>query len=172
LDAWWKGDAARLVAATVVLVGGAAGGSAVAVTQSPAPVVQSNRGACQRPSEQEIADQFTGWDAALATGDVQEVADRYAPNAVLLPTVSNRVRTDRAGIVDYFEHFLLDKPQGTIQESYITVLDCNTALDTGTYRFTFGATGEQVDARYTFVYQKSCCNWLIVNHHSSKMPES
>jgi hypothetical protein len=42
-------------------------------------------------------------DSALAILDPEKVADRYAPDAVLLPIVSNEVRTYRAGIVDYFD---------------------------------------------------------------------
>lgn len=125
------------------------------------------------PSEKTIASLFTEWDAALATGDPAKVADRYADDAVLVPTMSNRVRTDRAGIVDYFRHFLKGKPRGTITRSEIRVLDHDTAVDSGTYRFSLLKEGKpaQVDARYTYVYQKRGGRWLIVNHHSSAMPE-
>lgn len=124
-------------------------------------------------SEAAIADLFTGWNAALATLDANKVADRYAADAVLLPTVSNKVRTDRAGITDYFTHFLAVKPQGQILQSHVSVVDADTAIDTGVYRFTLReAAGERhVDARYTFVYELRDGQWLIVNHHSSAMPE-
>ncbi len=115
---------------------------------------------------------FTDWNDALATLDPEQVADRYAPDAVLLPTVSNQVRTDRAGIVDYFEHFLENKPQGTILESHVKLLNPNAAIDTGTYRFSLNGGASTVDARYTFVYERVGGEWLIVNHHSSAMPES
>jgi len=126
------------------------------------------------PSEQEIAGLFDQWNQALATLDPQRVADRYAPDAVLLPTVSNQVRTDRAEIVDYFAHFLLNKPRGQILDSHIKILDPTEAIDTGTYRFTLTTNGQQstVDARYTFVYEKIGTEWLIINHHSSAMPET
>jgi uncharacterized protein (TIGR02246 family) len=93
---------------------------------------------------------------------------------VLLPTVSNIPRTDRAGIVDYFTEFLKSKPRGKITFSRISILDDTTAVDAGTYTFTLtkdGATTE-VPARYTFVYEYRDGRWLIINHHSSKMPES
>lgn len=118
----------------------------------------------------EVQALFTGWDEALATLDPEKVADRYAPDAVLLPTVSNQVRTDRAGIVDYFTKFLENKPRGTILESHVKVLNPNAAIDTGTYRFAM-ADGSTVEARYTYVYERVDGQWLIVNHHSSAMPE-
>ncbi|MCK8438147.1 SgcJ/EcaC family oxidoreductase [Streptomyces sp. D2-8] len=119
---------------------------------------------------------FDNWNAALRTGDPEKVADLYAKDAVLLPTVSNQVRTDRAEIVDYFEHFLQNKPVGTKIESVVNVLDRDTVIDTGVYEFalTDHATGEKstVEARYTYAYEKQPDGtWLIVNHHSSKMPQ-
>ena len=85
--------------------------------------------------------------------------------------MSNQVRTTRAGIVDYFEHFLKSRPQGTILESHVTFLNRNAAIDTGTYRFSLNGGQSTVDARYTFVYERVGGTWLIVNHHSSAMPE-
>jgi len=125
------------------------------------------------PTEQEIATLFKEWNAALATGDPQNVADLYAPNAVLLPTVSNQVRTDRAGIVDYFTHLLQTKPDARLDSEIVDVLGPDTAIDTGTYTFTLTQNGkqEQLKARYTFVYERVDGKWLIVNHHSSQMPE-
>ncbi|MGO1050160.1 SgcJ/EcaC family oxidoreductase [Crossiella sp. CA198] len=123
-----------------------------------------------RPSEREIAALFEKWNAALATGKPNVVADLYAPNAVLLPTVSNEVRTTRAGIVRYFETFLTKRPSGRILSSTITVLDRNTATSNGTYRFSFN-DGSTVDARFSYVYEKVGGRWLIVTHHSSAMPE-
>ena len=71
----------------------------------------------------EIAGLFDRWNAALATGNPDEVVKLYAPNGILQPTVSNRVRTTPAEIKDYFEHFLLLKPQGVINSREIRVLD-------------------------------------------------
>lgn len=127
----------------------------------------------EAPTQQEVAALFGDWNRALATLDPQRVADHYAPDAVLLPTVSNQVRTDRAGIVDYFQHFLENKPQGAILRSQVKMLGPDDAIDTGTYRFTLTKDGVQstVDARYTYVYERINGKWLIVNHHSSAMPE-
>ncbi|MER5265635.1 SgcJ/EcaC family oxidoreductase [Actinosynnema sp. NPDC002837] len=124
------------------------------------------------PSAQEVEALFDTWNRALATGDAQQVADLYAPHAVLLPTLSDNVRSDRAEIVDYFEHFLANKPSGEILESHVAVLGPETAIDAGVYRFTLAANGTRVDARYTFAYERVDGKWLIVNHHSSAMPEA
>ena len=39
------------------------------------------------------------------------------------------------------------------------------------YRFTMGATGDEVLARYSFVYVYEDGQWKIAHHHSSVMPE-
>jgi uncharacterized protein (TIGR02246 family) len=49
---------------------------------------------------------FDLWNAALRTQDPKRVAQRYAKDGVLLPTVSDTPRTDFAGIEDYFVNFL------------------------------------------------------------------
>ncbi|WP_129788310.1 SgcJ/EcaC family oxidoreductase [Promicromonospora panici] len=128
----------------------------------------------KEPTEKEITALFDEWNSALQTGDAQAVADRYAPDAVLLPTASAQIRTDRDGIVDYFEHFQENDPVGEKTETVVTVLDENTAIDAGTYVFTLTdpETGEvrEVTARYTYAYEKIDGDWLIVNHHSSATP--
>ncbi|GAA4003038.1 MULTISPECIES: SgcJ/EcaC family oxidoreductase [Streptomyces] len=128
-----------------------------------------------KASKKQIAALFDGWNAALQTGDSGKVADLYAKDGVLLPTVSNNVRSDRAEIVDYFNHFLENKPVGKKIETIVNVLDSNTAIDAGVYEFTLTdhETGKKrvVEARYTYVYEKIDGKWLIMNHHSSAMPE-
>jgi uncharacterized protein (TIGR02246 family) len=128
-----------------------------------------------KPTKKQAASLFDTWNAALQTGDPEQVADLYAQDAVLLPTVSNKVRSDRAGIVDYFHHFLENKPVGKKIQTVVNVLDGNSVLDTGVYQFTLTdpKTGEKrvVKARYTYAYEKRDGEWKIVNHHSSAMPE-
>jgi uncharacterized protein (TIGR02246 family) len=125
------------------------------------------------PTKDFIAHLFNQWNVALASGDPQQVANRYAPDAVLIPAFSNEVRSGRAGIVEYFTEFLQSRPQSAIKQSSIQVLDPSTAVDTGVYVFLIQDRGSerQLEARYTFVYERRDDDrWLIVNHHSSLMP--
>ena len=78
---------------------------------------------------------FSKWNAALLTKDPKKVADLYAPQAVLLPTVSNIPRNTRALIVDYFEHFLMLQPIGTINKYFIEYPAANTIINSGIYTF-------------------------------------
>ena len=122
----------------------------------------------------EVAALFDTWNAALATGNPHKVADLYAPDGVLLPTVSNEVRASREQIENYFEMFLTKKPKGVINYRTVRLLDDDSAVDAGVYTFTLtdkNGKKSDVQARYTFVYEKRDGKWLIINHHSSAMPE-
>jgi len=121
-------------------------------------------------TEDEVRGLFSLWNNALATGDSKKVAARYANKGVLLPTVSDVPRTNFNGINDYFTSFLQKKPQGEILESYVTI-GHNWCQDVGVYEFTFGANGQKVKGRYTFVYTWEDDEWKIAHHHSSIMPE-
>ncbi len=156
---------AVVTAAALVAVGTIAAGGAVAGPEKSA----------KKPTKKQVAALFDEWNAALKTRDAEKVADLYWDDAVLLPTLSNQVRADRESRVDYFEHFLANKPVGKKIETHINVLDSNSVLDAGLYEFalTDHDTGEKsvAKARYTYEWEKRDGEWKIVNHHSSLMPE-
>ncbi|HAO26141.1 MULTISPECIES: SgcJ/EcaC family oxidoreductase [unclassified Methylophaga] len=124
-------------------------------------------------SEAEIEYLFDRWNNALQTGDSATVTAYYANDAVLLPTLSNTIRTDHDGIRDYFDYFLVLQPNGRIDKQHISI-NGNVAINTGIYTFTLTKQEHEkkVQARYSFVYERqNDGEWLIVNHHSSAMPE-
>ena len=82
---------------------------------------------------EEVTALFTRWNDALATEDPVQVAKLYSKNAVLLPTVSDRPRTDYQGIRDYFVDFLKKKPQGVIVKDNIMIGN-GFAKDAGVYQ--------------------------------------
>ncbi len=126
--------------------------------------------ACTPQQEAEILELFAEWNRSLATGDAVKVDANYARDAVLIPTLSNEIRHTPAGRILYFkDEFLPKEPSGKIDKHY---LKCSgdIAINSGLYTFTFG-DGTKARARYTFVYQKRDGKWLIIEHHSSKMPK-
>ncbi len=122
-------------------------------------------------NQQEVLQLFDRWNSALATGNPDEVTALYAEDAILLPTVSNRVRHNHAEIRDYFVAFLKKHPQGVIDESNVRQLSDDLAINSGVYTFTFG-NGDSVTARYTYLYRRVNGEWKIAEHHSSAMPEA
>ena len=120
-------------------------------------------------SNTEITALFDEWNSALKTGDPNKVASLYEGNGILLPTVSNQVRHNHEEIEDYFVHFLAKGPQGKIDEANVRIFD-QIAINSGVYTFSF-SDGATVQARYTFVYRWNGQRWMIIEHHSSQMPE-
>ncbi len=122
--------------------------------------------------KKEITSLFDKWNASLQTGNPEAVTNLYSEDAVLLPTVSNKVRADHAAIADYFQHFLELHPKGTLNEIHLACFG-DIAINEGIYTFDIIQDGKpaKVQARYTFVYHRDDDEWKIVSHHSSKMPE-
>lgn len=158
-----------MLACALFAVAGCTSISEVSTPASPSGL------ACAPVTAAIVEAQFGRFTESWATGDAERVADLFAPDAVLLATVSNTPRTTHAGIADYFEHFLLGKPVARIDTSAIR-LGCNSAARFGTWTIdlTDSSTGakSEVPARYTFIYKFERGQWWIDHLHSSKMPET
>ena len=144
-------------------------GLAVLVAMTFSTSVMALDTQCATTDEATVASLFDRWNNSLKTHDSEKVAANYADDAVLLPTISNKPRTNHEEIKDYFNNFLKMDPNGVINKRIIKI-GCNLAQDVGTYTFSF-KDGQKVSARYTFVYEYKDGNWLIAHHHSSAMPE-
>jgi uncharacterized protein (TIGR02246 family) len=114
---------------------------------------------------------FDLWAEAVTSGDVERVVALYAPDAVLLPTLSNTLRRNPSEIAEYFAEFLLGRPQPSILQGIVRDMG-EVAVFSGVYRFAMTALPDrpEIDARFTFVYQRQNAGWTIVAHHSSVMP--
>jgi len=113
-----------------------------------------------------ILREFDVWNAAIQTGDPDKVVGLYATNAVLVPTLSNDVRTSHDEIRHYFVEFLGKDPRAQLDESHVRLYG-DVAINSGIYSFFFGGSGVPTQARYSFVYLRSGNGWLIIEHHSS-----
>jgi uncharacterized protein (TIGR02246 family) len=161
----------RMKALTFSLVAAAA--SLAAVAAAPAPAEAQQRQRCVAVTPAQVEAQFDRFNAAWATRDPDQVTALFARDAVLLATVSNRPRTDHAGIRDYFIGFLRGAPVGTINSSNVHI-GCNIATRVGTWTVNIAnAEGVRSDvrARYSFIYRYEGGRWVIAHLHSSMMPE-
>ena len=120
-------------------------------------------------TNEDIISLFDEWNSALQTGNPKKVAVLYEDTAILLPTMSNKVRHNHDEIEDYFVQFLAKSPEGKIDEANIRIFG-EIAINSGVYTFSF-EDDSTVQARFTFVYRWNGQRWMIVEHHSSGMPE-
>ena len=99
----------------------------------------------------------------------------FAPEAVLLPTLSNIPRTTLASIRDYFVHFLAKSPSVHVDTATVHS-DCYSAERVGTWTWTLTDPAtratSQVRGRYSFIYRLYDGQWRIDHLHSSLMPEA
>ena len=114
------------------------------------------------------------WLRAVNAHSVDAVCSLYAPEAILLPTLSDVIRDTPDRIRDYFESFLNRKNlSATLRNCYVQEYS-EIKIDSGIYEFkwesdTMGLM-QFARARFTFVIREE----QIVEHHSSmasKFPE-
>ena len=113
--------------------------------------------------------------AACGGGGADKILPLYAKDGVLWGTISPTLRTDRAGLEDYFVGACKKLPKLTVEfkDPVIRVYGGDTAINTGSYVFTYEKDGQmvQLPARYSFTLVKTDGKWLIADHHSSTMPK-
>lgn len=111
------------------------------------------------------------WAATVATRDVAAVLALYAPDAILVPTLSNDVRDCDDSRRHYFESFLAN--DGLVCDIQVFKKRVSRKLGTvvvgGLYTFIFRQDGKQqrVPARFLFTFECIEDQWLITGHHSS-----
>lgn len=155
----------------------ASGAAAIAFAVQPSPAAAHDHSAaaqCQPVTAAQVEAQFARFNNAWATGNPDTVTALFSNDAVLLPTVSNRPRTDAAGVRDYFVGFLRGQPVGEIKTSTVHI-GCNIATRLGTWQVTLnGANGARntVHGRYSFIYRYVDGDWKIYHLHSSLNPET
>jgi uncharacterized protein (TIGR02246 family) len=125
--------------------------------------------------EDEVATAILAWGQALGEDDPDKVLPFYSDDAVLWGTLSPTVRSDRAGLREYFvtAFRVLPSLKVAFGDQLIRVYG-NTAVNTGYYTFSYVKDGEtkSLPARYSFTYVKNGEHWLIVDHHSSAIPST
>ncbi len=116
------------------------------------------------------------WAQAIESRDIERVLALYdAERGVLWGTVANHLRQGHAALRTYFERFLAHEGIKVAFESSLTREFGPIAISSGAYRFQWHDPGQQpVDllARFTYTYRRDADRWLIVDHHSSAMPEN
>jgi len=113
------------------------------------------------------------WADAYNRHEPDVVAARYHPEAVFWGTRSPTLRTTPEEIRDYFSS-LNNRPMAHVEIGEHRVqLFGDVALAAGFYTFSDVAAGESVTrpARFSFALRRSGDEWLLTQHHSSRIPE-
>lgn len=118
------------------------------------------------------------WKSGLSEAcskDASHILPLYAEDGVLWGTISQTIRSDKAGLTDYFVTACKKLPKLSVEfkDPLIRVYGGDTAINSGYYTFSYEKDGQmvQLPARYSFTYVKTGGKWLIADHHSSAMPK-
>jgi uncharacterized protein (TIGR02246 family) len=126
----------------------------------------------QTDGRDQVAAATAAWRAAYDSRDTARITARYAPDAGFWGTVAKTVATTPAAVTEYFKD-AGKRPNArvTIGEQYIRVYG-DIGINTGYYTFTDVVDGKTVSnpSRFTMVFRNMDGVWLIVAHHSSRVP--
>jgi len=130
----------------------------------------------QTSTQGQISQTFQAWVRAVNTakGDPAQILTMYKDTAILIPTFSDKILRTADERKKYFEKFTAYK-NITVSPLLFLVQDFGElAIASGLYTFYYldkNHHSKSIKARFSIVYQKNDGKWLIVNHHSSKLPK-
>ena len=120
----------------------------------------------------QVAAATAAWRAAYESRDPARIAAMYDSDAVLWGTTAKTVASNAPAIAEYFKD-AGKRPNARVAfgEQHIRVYG-DVAVNTGYYMFSDVRDGQQasVPARFTLVFRNRDGKWLIVGHHSSRVP--
>lgn len=120
----------------------------------------------------QVAAATTTWRAAYDSRDPARITALYASDAVLWGTTAKAVAATPAAIADYFKD-AGKRPNARVAfgEQHIRAYG-DVGVSTGYYTFSDVRDGQTVSvpARFTMVFRNEGGRWLIVAHHSSRVP--
>ena len=120
-----------------------------------------------------VRELLADWASGFAGPEPETILSCYAEDAVLQGTLSSEFRKTPEAIRDYFEPFLeFTSRRVVFHQQYIRIYG-DTAICSGTYTFSWEQEGikKAVKARFSFTCVNTSTRWLIVDHHSSVLPE-
>ena len=123
-------------------------------------------------AKEEVAAATQAWRAAYDSRDPQRISAQYAPDAVFWGTSSKTVRPTPESIMEYFKD-ARKRPDARVEivEQHIQIYG-DTGVNTGLYNFSDVRDGKRMPnpARFSMVFQKRGDYWVLVQHHSSRLP--
>jgi len=122
----------------------------------------------------EIAAVTAGWVEAFNARDPERIAALYAPDAVFWGTSSKTIRTTPEAVLEYFRESTTLRPRlrTALVDQHIRVFD-DIGINTGAYTSRDIRDGQEIlnPSRFTFVYRRIDGRWMIIEHHSSRVPQ-
>ena len=124
-------------------------------------------------SMHQVAAATDEWRAAYDSREPKRITSQYAADAALWGTSHKVIATNSSAVAEYFKDAPA-RPDARVVfgEQSIRVYG-DFALNSGTYTFKGVRDGKpsSTSARYSFAFRRQDGKWLIVDHHSSRLPQ-
>jgi uncharacterized protein (TIGR02246 family) len=112
------------------------------------------------------------WRAAYDSRDPARISAMYGSGAVFWGTTMKTIATSPEAIAAYFKDAAA-RPNARVvfTEQHVRVYG-DTAFNSGAYTFKDVRDGQEVSnpSRYSMVFRREGGNWVLVHHHSSRVP--
>lgn len=123
--------------------------------------------------KQAVTQALNHWCTHLSSNKLENLVQLYEPCAVLLPTLADTMIKNHQDRMAYFTA-LMQNPnlKVEVEESNVRIVS-DVAINSGFYTFSFDKDGNRVKipSRFTFIYKKKSNEWMIIEHHSSQIPQ-
>ena len=134
--------------------------------------IEAGRSTADKAKE-EIGKATQAWTAAYDTRDPQRIVAQYAADAVFWGTSSKTVRSTPEAVMEYFKD-AGKRPNARVEvvEQHIQVYG-DVGINTGVYNFSDMRDGKRVPnpSRFSMVFHQRGGQWVLVQHHSSRLPQ-
>lgn len=145
---------------------------AVLLTVLLSSCASTGGGGSDPAAKDQVAAATAAWVAAYDSRDPARISAQYAPDAVFWGTSSKTVRANPAAIAEYFKDAgKRPDARALIGEQHIRVYG-DVAVATGYNTFSDIREGKRTPnpARFSMVFHKRDGKWILVDHHSSRLP--
>ncbi len=122
----------------------------------------------------EVAAALEDWKNAVEDGSAEAIVALYDKKTIMISTFVQNPITNREGLLGYYKKVVANPDvRVEIQETHPRKFG-NIAVNTGRYTLSYTQEGEEVviPARFSFVYQLQGNKWMIVDQHSSRVPNA
>jgi uncharacterized protein (TIGR02246 family) len=124
-------------------------------------------------AQAEVSQATRAWAAAYDSRNAARITSLYAPDAVLWGTVAKSIATTPTAVAEYFKN-VGATPQNRVVlgEQNIRVYG-DMAVNSGYYTFNNvlpDGKAFSAPARFSLVFRNMGGKWMIVDHHSSRLP--
>ena len=123
-------------------------------------------------SEADVLAAANAWSDAHNSRDAARILSHYAPDATFWGTIAKTLATTPEGVLDFYRE-APTRPQARVRfDSHKVQFAGDVAIDSGAYTFMDVRDGAAIaiPARFTMVFQKRGGRWVLIHHHSSRVP--